>query len=206
MRRQAATCVAAAAGGIIEEGGASMRSVCVAFLGLVLASSARANMPEKQPGLYQCNTAAGKFLQQEIVPLQRGQEMRLAFRLVEEHFSEQWTVLAAVYFIGPKGKSRIAVGKAQNDRSKMYVSVSTAGNQAQDVIFQYPVTNDWIPLNLTLDSYGFLTLQSGKLRKRYQWGPVSRTYLHCNSGDWEISVSPQSYLPPAAATPAPEVK
>jgi hypothetical protein len=163
-------------------------------------------MPETQPGLYQCNTLAGDFLEQDIVPLQRGQEMRLAFRLVEEHFSEQWTVLAAVYFIGPKGKSRIAVGKAQNDRSKIYVSVSTPGNEAEDVFFKYPVTNNWIPLNLTLDSHGLLTVRSDKLRERFRWGPVSKTYLHCNSGDWQISVAPQSYVPTASATPAPAMK
>jgi hypothetical protein len=163
-------------------------------------------MKETQPGHYLCSTPAGDFAQQEIVPLKPGREMQLAFRLIEEHYSEKWTVLAAVYFVGPKGKSRIAVGKAQNDRSQMYVSVSTPANEAQDVVFQYPVTNNWIPLSLTLDSHGFLTVRSGKLRKRYQWGTVSRTYLHCNSGEWEISVSPQSYVLPAAPMPAPQVK
>jgi TonB family protein len=163
-------------------------------------------MKQTQPGIYQCNTPAGHFLEQDIRPLQRDQELRLGFRLVEEHFSERWTVLAAVYLIGPKGKSRIAIGKAQNDRGKMYVAVSMPGDQAQDIAFHYPVTDKWMPLNVTLDFNGILTVQSGRLIKRYPWGAVSRTYLHCNSGDWEISVAPQSYLPPAAATAAPEVK
>lgn len=181
-----------------------MRSACAALLALVFSSSAAANMPQSAPGVFECNTPAGDFEQQDIVPLQRGQQLQLGFRLVEEHFSERWTVLSAIYFIGPRGKSRIAVGKAQNDRSKMYVSVSTPGTnlQTQDIIFQYPVTNNWIALTLDLDSHGFLTVRSGKLVKRYQWGIVSRTYLHCNSGNWQIKVTPLSYVPVEVARPA----
>jgi TonB family protein len=159
-------------------------------------------MEEVQPGHYVCNAAAGEFKQQEILPLQPGQEMRLAFRLAEEHVSAQWTVMAAAYFIGPNGKSRIAVGKAQNDRSQIFVAVSTPGDEAQNVIFQFPVTDKWIVLTLNLDKRGLLTVRSNDLTKRYRWGTVSRTYLHCNSGDWEFDVWPRSYVPaPSAARP-----
>jgi TonB family protein len=157
-------------------------------------------MRQVQPGRYACNTAAGEYGQQDIIPLQPGKEMRLAFRLVEENVSEEREAMAAVYFIGPNGKSRIAVGKAQNDRTQIFVAVSTPGAEVDDVIFQFPVTDKWIALTLNLDKRGQLTVRSNDLTPRYQWGPVTRTYLHCNSGNWEFDVWPRSYAPaPTAA-------
>ena len=110
--------------------------------------------------------------------------------------------MAAVHFIGPNGRSRIAVGKAQNDRTQIFVAVSTPGVEVDDVIFQFPVTDKWISLTLNLDKRGLLTVRSNDLTQRYRWGTVSRTYLHCNSGSWELDVWPRSYVPASAAEPA----
>jgi TonB family protein len=158
-------------------------------------------MEQIEPGHFVCSTPADQFAMQELVALKPGQEMRLAFQLIEEHPSEQVPVMAAVYFIGPNGQSRIAIGKARDDPGKMAVWVSTPG-KPDDIIRQFPVGKDWIPLNLTLDADGVLNVRSGGLSKRYQWAPASSTFLLCNSGDWEISVAPQSYVPPPPAAPA----
>ena len=96
------------------------------------------------------------------MPLRPGQELRLAVRLVREEFDPQWTVLAAVYFDGPNGQSRVAVGKAQNDRTQMYAAVTTPGSESDDVAFEYPVTGNWIILKLKLDRRGLLTVRSNE--------------------------------------------
>jgi TonB family protein len=159
-------------------------------------------MKEMSRGHYLCSTAAGEFKQQELVALRPGQEMQLLFRLVEDHSSEEWAGLAAIVFVGPNGESRVAIGRAHDDRSRIFMAIATPGDEEQDVVFQYPLTSNWIALNLNLDTRGFLTVSSGSLKKRYRWGTVSRTCLHCNSGDWEIAVAPNSYVPSAPAPPA----
>jgi TonB family protein len=161
------------------------------------AAPAPPAMEQAGPGRYLCRTAAGHFAQQGIMPLQPGQEMRVAFRLNHDNESEQFPTLAVVYFEGPKGKSRIALGKARNDRLQMYVAVVPPGSTGQDAIFQYPLTAKWIILKLNLDKRGYLTIRSNDLTHRYEWGPVTKTYLHCNSGEWEIDVWPRSYVPAA---------
>ncbi len=119
-------------------------------------------MTQTQPGRFLCSTAAGQFKEQELVPLRPGEELRLAVRLVREEFDPQWTVLAAVYFDGPNGQSRVAVGKAQNDRTQMYAAVTTPGRASDDIAFEYPVTGNWIILKLKLDRRGLLTVRSNE--------------------------------------------
>jgi hypothetical protein len=170
------------------------RYLAAAFVPLAAPGAAAPDMVQTELGRYKCDTPAGHYAQHTIVPLQVGKEMRVAFRLNADHYSEKWPALAVVYFEGPQGKSRVAVGKASNDRFQMYVAVGAPGTETDDAVFAYPLTKDWIILKLTLDKYGYLTVRANDMTRKYKLGQVTRTYLHCNSGDWDIDVWPRSYV------------
>src|SRR4051812_16502095 len=89
-----------------------------------LAVPAAAEMQQVQPGRYRCAPAPGEGADQQIVPLQVGREMRVAFRLIREE--KGWTSppTAAIILQGPNGRSHIALGKAVNDPFEMYAAVS----------------------------------------------------------------------------------
>ncbi len=166
----------------------------IGALALAAPAAAAPDMVETELGRYKCDTAAGDYAQHTIVPLQVGKEMRVAFRLNADHDSPKYPAMTGVYFDGPLGRSRVVVGKASNDRFQMYAAVGAPGVATDDAVFAYPLTKDWIILKLTLDKYGYLTVRANDMTRKYKWGQVTRTYLHCNSGDWDIDVWPRSYV------------
>lgn len=176
-----------------------MRHLTLAFATIALASPAAADMHLSEPGRYKCDAPAGHFEQQTIVPLQTEREMRVAFRLNEDRSNEKFPAMAVVYFEGPMGKSRVALGLAKNDRFQVYVAVRPPGGESEDAIFAYQLTKNWIILKLNLDKRGYLTIRANELTRKYKWGQVTNTFLHCNSGDWDLDVWPRSYVPAQVA-------
>ena len=152
-------------------------------------------MQQTQPGRFACNAPAGRPLNQEIVPLTAGQELRVAFRLLREDPNGTHPAAAAVIVHTPGGASTIAVGRAVNDPFQMFAAVAVPGIK-EDVLFEYPLTKNWIILKLSLDRRGFLTVRSNDLAPKFdlKTTAIAKTELHCNSGEWEIDLWPRSYV------------
>ena len=168
----------------------------------IVEAPAAPAMPLVQPGRYRCTPPAdATSLFQDIVPLQPGVEMRVGFRLLRDIPNGSHRATAALKFDGPRGLAAIAVAKAENEGYEMFASVTPPGSTGQDLVFEYPVTGNWIILRLSLDSDGWLVIRSNDLTQRYKWGAVTKTTLHCHSGEWEIDVWPRSYVPAAGAVP-----
>lgn len=174
------------------------RAAAAASLALALASPAAGEMPQVEPGRFQCNAPAGRPLNQDLVPMRLEQELRVAFRLIREDPSAEHPATAAVMLESPSGRATVVLGRAVNDPFAMFVALDMPGVR-EEVLFEYPLTKNWIILKLSLDERGFLTVRSNDLAPRFALGTrtISGTRLHCNSGEWEIDVWPRHHVPPA---------
>lgn len=164
----------------------------------VPAAAAGQQMQLTQPGRFRCNAPAGQRVDQELVPLRPGQELRLAMRLIREAEGATHPGTSGLLWLSPKGRSVVGIGRAIYDPFQMYAAVETPG-VPQQVIYQYPITKDWIILKLTIDERGFLTVRSNDLAKVFATGSaqVTEMAIQCSSSEWEIDVWPRSYVPAA---------
>lgn len=154
------------------------------------------DMSQVTPGRYRCTAEAGKYWNEDILPLQVGQEMRVAFRMLKENDHPEWHPAASVILETPEGKAWVTVGKARNDIGHLYVAFQQPGAEHQQGLWQFPLTDNWIIIKLKLDGRGNLALRNNDLELRFKVGkPVSKTTLHCHSGEFEIDVWPRSYVP-----------
>jgi len=173
------------------------KMMMVGSAALILTSSAVAqDMPQTAPGRFHCAGAAGKNYNQEIVPLKVGEEMRIAFRMIGANDQQpHHPPTAALLFHTPDGDTAIAVGEAWGDRYQMYAAVYTPKTK-QQLMFQYPITHNWIVLTLNLDERSYLTVRSNDLTQRYIAGSTKAvaSHLNCHDGEWEIDVWPRSYV------------
>jgi len=176
-----------------------MRLACAACAALILAAPAAAQMPQIDPGRYLCATIAGKGVNQDIVPLKPGQELRLAFRLIDEDKDPTHPPIAVVHFNTAKGSSRIAVGRSVNDPHQMFVVLLP--DSPQRMVYEFPLTDEWIILRLKLDDRGNLSVSDHGREPKFPLGSaeITRTMLQCGGGDWEFDVWPRSYVPAAGA-------
>jgi TonB family protein len=155
-------------------------------------------MPQVQPGRYRCAPTGQGGLSQEIVALKRGEEMRVAFRLKDQNPLAQHPAVAGLQLEGPNGTTHILVGRAVNDPFQMFAVLDLPGKPERE-LYEFPLTNDWIILKLTLDGRGLLIIRNNDQLQRFPLGTatITRTSVHCNSGEWEIDVWPRSYVPAA---------
>ena len=151
-----------------------------------------------QPGRYRCAPSGQWGLGQDIVALKPGQEMRIAFRLLAENPALPRPPVAGITIETVKGATNILVGQSVNDAFQMFVALNLPGKPQRE-LYEFPLTKNWIILRLTLDNRGLLTIRNNDQDQRFPIGSasVSRTSLHCNSGDWEIDLWPRSYVPAA---------
>lgn len=159
---------------------------------LMVSSAASANLKEIGPGHYTCDAPAGMFGEQEIPALQTRKPVTVSIKIISEHPSTKYTTVGAVYFDTPRGPMRVLVGRAKNEPTHIYVDVWHGNNGDGDVIDQFPVTTDWIPVTLTLDYDGFVAVTSRGRTNQVNFGtpyPV-KTKLHCQSGAIEFQVTP----------------
>ena len=172
--------------------------LAAAPLMLLLCSAADAPKGWQQlgPGHYLCTEPAGDYDNYPIAPLQPGVPLKVLFRMVSENFDPRWTVEAAIFFDPPNGRSRVTIGKANNDRSHIYVALQPAHVPSEywTILAMYRVTSNWIEVNLNMDAKGVVQVSSGrsfdKLSLR-STQPVPTT-LHCNSGVFEVEVMPSA--------------
>jgi len=153
-------------------------------------------MPQVQPGRYLCAPAAGENLGEYIFPLKVGEEMRVAFRLLDENPLAEHPAVAGLQLEGSNGVTDILVGRAVNDPFQMFTKLDLPGKPERE-LYQFPLTKDWIILKLNLDAHGLLTVRNNDQLQRFPLGTaaITRTSVHCNSGQWEIDVWPRSYVP-----------
>ena len=175
-----------------------MKFACtVPLAAIALAQPAPAQMPQLEPGRYHCTATDDHWsIDQDIVPLKLGQEMRLAFRLIGEDANAKRPARAAVHLKTPAGFPRIARGRSVRDPLQMFVVLDVPGTP-QQLLYEFPLTKQWIILKLRLDDRGFLTVRNSDLAPKFPLGSreVSRTMLQCNGGEWDIDVWPRSYVP-----------
>ncbi|MEA3033865.1 MAG: hypothetical protein QOH86_1881 [Sphingomonadales bacterium] len=147
---------------------------------------------ELGPGHLRCSEPAGKYNNYAIPALEPGKPVTFRFKLVSENFDPKWTVNAALFFEEPAGRTRIVVGKAQDDRSHIYLALQGAGRKDWQMLDVLPVTTDWIDVNTEMDSRGVIHVMSGKKEGSLQLGTASpvKTLLHCNSGVFEVEMLP----------------
>jgi len=170
-----------------------MQSVFVMSLALAALAPAPAagQMRLVEPGRLACSAPAGEVRQQDIAPPRVGKELRVAFRLLEEHARPGHPVLAALVLDGAGGRARVAVRK---ESAHVYVSVTSPAGHEQ-IVYQYPLTKDWIILKLTLSARGDLTVRANSDAPRFALGSaqLAKATLQCGSGEWEFDVWPRSY-------------
>ncbi|MFL6741962.1 MAG: energy transducer TonB [Sphingomicrobium sp.] len=156
-------------------------------------------MQQIQPGRFRCNAPAGHRVDQELVPLRPGQDLRLAMRLIREAEGATHPGTSGLLWLSPRGRSVVGVGRAVHDPFQMYAAAETPG-VPQQVIYQYPLTKNWIILKLTLDDRGFLTVRGNDLAKVFATGSaqVTEMAIQCSGSEWEIDVWPRSYVPAGA--------
>jgi hypothetical protein len=147
---------------------------------------------ELGPGHLLCSEAAGRYSNYEIPALEPGKPITFRFKLVSENFDPKWTVNAALFFEGPAGRTRILVGKAQDDRSHIYVGLQEAGRNDWRMLDSFPVTTEWIDVSTEMDSTGVVRVMSGKKKASLHLGTAApfKTLLHCNSGVFEVEMLP----------------
>jgi hypothetical protein len=169
-------------------------------LTLAFAAPAAAQMQLVEPGRLTCSAPAGEVREQAILPPRVGKELRVAFRLLEEHARAGQPVLAALFLDGAGGRTRVAVRK---ESAHVYVSVTPPAGHEQ-IVYQYPLTKDWIILKLTLSARGDLTVGANHAAPRFPIGSaqLAKATLQCGSGQWEFDVWPRSYAARAQTTEA----
>ena len=158
----------------------------------VAAAPAAGQMQLVEPGRLSCSAPAGEVRQQEIAPPRTGKEVRVAVRLLEEHARPGQPVLAGLYLDGAGGRARVAV---RRESAHFYVSVTPPAGHEQ-IVYQYPLTRDWIILKLTLSARGDLTVRANHDAPRFPIGTaqIEKATLQCGSGEWEFDVWPRSYV------------
>ena len=181
--------------------GDGMRRLFIALAVIGLAGPAAAQMTWVKPGQVQCSAAAGQTLDHELQPLQPGQDMRVRIRMAKENFDPKSTTAAVLGFGAPDDHTAIFVGLAANDRTKTFVVLQKGGEE--QLIGRYDSNSgDWIDFRLKLDPSGLIKVRgdarNGELKLKTPVPP--RMWLHCQSGEFDIDISPDSYLT------APEVK
>jgi hypothetical protein len=94
-----------------------MRHLVTALAALALGAPTAAEMKQAEPGHYLCAAPAGYAQNQDIVPLQVGEQLRLRVRLNKENFDPRWTVSAAVEFEAKNGRRSVVIGKARDEKA-----------------------------------------------------------------------------------------
>lgn len=179
-----------------------MRSIVVAIAVLALAGPAAAQMKLVKPGQMLCSAPAGQTLDQEIVPLQPGQEMRVRVRLAKENFDPKSTTAMVLGFGGFDDHTSIFVGLAANDRTKTFVVLQKGAEE--QLIGRYDSNSgDWIDFRLKLDAGGLIKVRgdarNGEIKLKSPG--AAKTWLHCQSGEFDIEISPLAYIPAALSPP-----
>ncbi len=154
-------------------------------------------MIETQPGRYICNAPAGEFIRQDIDPLRPGQKLQFGVRFLKDNFHPDYAPAASIILGVPDGRVKVTVGEAQNDRSHLYVAFQPVGSGYQTALIEFPLTSNWIMVELSLDKWGVLTIRNGNLVERIilDTKQVTKTTLHCNSGEFQMLVSPPGQMP-----------
>jgi len=183
-----------------------MRRLITAFAALAVASPAAAEMKQVEPGHYLCAAPAGYAQNQDIVPLQVGEQLRLRVRLNKENFDPRWTVSAAVEFEAKNGRRSVVIGKARDEKAidwapHLFVALQTSGKEARKIVDRFPLTDDWVSVTLKMDAAGVVTVRSRNRTELLDLGgtQISKALLHCHSGEFEMEISPQLYVLPATA-------
>jgi hypothetical protein len=181
-----------------------MRRLFLAFAAVALAGPAAAQLTWVKPGQVQCSAAAGQTLDHDLQPLQPGQDVRVRVRMAKDNFDPKSTTAAVLGFGGMEDHTSIFVGLAANDRTKIFVVLQKGGEE--QLIGRYDSnTGDWIDFRLKLDASGLIKVRgdarSGELKLKSAAPPTM--WLHCQSGEFDIEISPESYIPAPEVT-APE--
>jgi TonB family protein len=150
----------------------------------------RSGIMELEPGHFRCDEPAGDYVNREIATLPISRPVTVRFKLISEHPDPKWLEQAGLYFETPKGRKRLQVGKANNDPQHMYVALLGDDTGESEIVDQYPLTNDWIDLSLTLKSDGKIQVNSRSHQASLDLGTAStvKTEVHCHSGIFELEV------------------
>ena len=181
-----------------------MRKLFIALAAIGLAGSAAAQVKWVKPGQLQCLAPAGQTLDQDILPLQPGQDVRVRVRMAKDNFDPKSTTAAVLGFGGMEDHTAIFVGLAANDRTKIFVVLQKGGEE--QLIGRYDSNSgDWIDFRLKMDSSGLIKVRgdarTGEIQLKGAVPP--KMWLHCQSGEFDIEISPESYIPPPVAPAAP---
>lgn len=150
----------------------------------------RNGMMELEPGHFRCDEPAGDYVNREIAALPMSKPVSVRFKLISEHPDPKFSEQAGLYFETPQGEKRLDVGKARNDPQHMYVALSGDETGESEIVDQYPITDEWIDLILTLKDDGKVQVNSRSHQALLDLGTASpvKTELHCHSGVFEIQV------------------
>jgi hypothetical protein len=182
----------------------SWRASALPLLLLLTSTTATAQMREVAPGDFRCDAPAGYYYNQEIPALQPEKPVTVRFRLLTEHPDPTWQEQAAVYFETPDGRMRVQVGKADDDQQHMFVVTERDDTGDTDVVDQFPITNEWITVSLTLGDSGVVRVESRGQEAKLDLGTTLAipTKVHCHSGAFEIQLIPPPVASPPRATAA----
>ena len=160
----------------------------------VFGSTASAEIKTLGPGRYSCDTAAGKYAEQEIPALQPEKPLTVAIKYISEHADPNWKGDAGISFDTVPERIVVFVGKAQNDPRHIYVDLWHGNYGDNGILDQYPLSTAWIAITLTVDYDGIVQIGSqghtARINLHTPW-PV-KTLLHCQSGAFEFQVTPPS--------------
>jgi TonB family protein len=147
---------------------------------------------QTQPGRYLCSAPAGEYFRQDAGPLGPGQSLRFGVRLLKDNFHPDYAPAVSIILGDPHDGVRVTIGEGQNDRQHLFVALQRAKAKVQEALFQFPLTNSWVTVELSLDKRGRLTIRSDPMTDHFSIGAtqVAKTMVHCNSGEFEIELSP----------------
>jgi len=167
----------------------SWRLLSIPSVILGMSTAAPAQVEVLGPGDYHCSAPAGDFFNSEIPPLEVGKKVTVRVRLIADHPHPDWLEQVSIYFRTPTGRMDVKVGEGNGDADHIYVALLDAHNEVQ-LLAKYPVTNLWVPLEMTLDKKGMLRVESARGVGKLNLGTAlpMKTELHCHSGEFEIQV------------------
>jgi TonB family protein len=165
-----------------------------------LSNSAATSLPSRwqqlAPGHILCSEPAGHADAYAIPSLVPGKPIRFRFRLVSENYDPTYSVNAALVFETPAGEMLFQVGKPGNDQHHIFVALHGADKDPENwvILELWAATDDWITTKMELDSRGVIRIVTENGTGTLALGtaqPVP-TSLECNSGVFEVEMSPTS--------------
>jgi TonB family protein len=161
----------------------------------IAAVSLPTHWQQLAPGHLLCSESVGHADVYAIPSLEPGKPIKFAIKLVSDNYDPTFGANAALIFNAPSGEARFQVGKSLGERY-LFVGLHGGGSDPDNWVMLEPFADPdrWFNVKMELDTAGVVRIVTENAKGSIRLGtsqPV-QTLLQCNSGVFEVEMSPTS--------------